>query len=78
MLGGKLRPSGFKYPLRYTAGEWPPIAGDVVVDSLGPRVLFLFYRYQREYINQSGCPDYFLGHLELFKLVESLLLSKLF
>ncbi len=36
MVGGKLRHSGFKYPLRYN-GNWPPIAGDVVVDSAAPK-----------------------------------------
>ncbi len=36
MVGGKLRHSGFKYPLRYD-GNWPPIAGDVVVDSAAPK-----------------------------------------
>jgi hypothetical protein len=36
MVGGKLRHSGFKYPLRYN-GNWPPIAEDVVVDSAAPK-----------------------------------------
>ena len=26
MVAGKLKHSGFQYPLRYTGGEWPPIA----------------------------------------------------
>jgi len=33
MVGGKLRHSGFRYPLRYEPGTWPPIAGDVIADT---------------------------------------------
>ncbi len=36
MVCGQLKPSGFTYPLRYTAGTWPPIAGDVVVNKKAP------------------------------------------
>lgn len=36
MVGGKLRHSGFTYPLRYEPGTWPPIAGDVVADTSTP------------------------------------------
>jgi hypothetical protein len=41
MVGGRLKPSGFKYPVRYVGGTWPPIAGDVTIDSAAPQ----FYGY---------------------------------
>jgi hypothetical protein len=37
MVAGRLKHSGFKYPSRYTPGEWPPIAGDVVEDPSAPK-----------------------------------------
>lgn len=60
MLGGKLRPSGFKYPLRYTAGEWPPIAGDVVVDSLAPE-FYSYFTGTKGVYQPKWLPGLFLG-----------------
>jgi hypothetical protein len=33
LVSGKLKHSGYTYPLRYAAGTWPPIAGDVIPDT---------------------------------------------
>lgn len=60
IIGGKLKPSGFKYPRRYTGGDWPPIAGDVVVD---PNALeyYSFFTGIKGVYQPKWFPGLFLG-----------------
>lgn len=60
MVAGKLRHSGFQYPLRYTAGEWPPIAGDVVPDTSAPEFHSYFNGVTAVY-QPKWIPGLFLG-----------------
>lgn len=60
MVGGRLKPSGFKYPDRYVGGTWPPIAGDVVVDSLAPEY-YGFFNGMTGTFQPKWLPGLFLG-----------------
>ena len=60
VIGGKLRPSGFTYPNRYTPGEWPPIAGDVVVDT-NALEYYSFFTGMKGVYQPKWFPGLFLG-----------------
>ena len=60
MVGGKLKPSGFKYPKRYVGGTWPPIAGDVVVDSAAPEY-YGYFNGMMGTFQPKWFPGLFLG-----------------
>ena len=60
MVGARLKHSGFKYPFRYTAGEWPPIAENVVVDSGAPEFHSYFNGLTLVY-QPKWTPGLFLG-----------------
>ena len=60
MVGGKLKPSGFKYPTRYVGGTWPPIAGDVVVDSAAPEY-YGYFNGMMGTFQPKWLPGLFLG-----------------
>ncbi len=60
MVGGRLKPSGFKYPDRYVGGTWPPIAGDVVVDSAAPE-FYGFFNGMTGTFQPKWFPGLFLG-----------------
>ena len=60
MVTGKLKHSGFQYPLRYTGGEWPPIAGDVVPDTSAPQFHSYFNGVTAVY-QPKWTPGLFLG-----------------
>ena len=68
MVGAKLKHSGFKYPLRYTAGEWPPIAANVVVDSSAPEFHSYFNGVTLVY-QPKWTPGLFLGATRVVQAV---------
>ncbi|HOI31852.1 MAG TPA: capsule assembly Wzi family protein, partial [Bacteroidales bacterium] len=60
MAIGKLHRSGFTYPSRYTPGEWPPIAGNVVPDTIGD-VVYGFFNGMVGVYQPKWTPGLFLG-----------------
>ncbi len=60
MVGGKLKHSGFDYPLRYTPGTWPPIAGDIVLDTSAP-VFHTYFNGTTGTFQPKLFPGLFLG-----------------
>jgi len=60
MVIGKLRQSGFTYPNRYTPGVWPPIAGNVVPDTIGDAIYGYFNGMIGVY-QPKWLPGLFLG-----------------
>ena len=67
VIGGKLRPSGFTYPNRYTGGEWPPIAGDVVVDT-NALEYYSFFTGMKGVYQPKWFPGLFLGASRIVQL----------
>lgn len=67
VIGGKLRPSGFTYPTRYTPGEWPPIAGDVVIDT-NSLEYFSFFTGMKGVYQPKWFPGLFLGASRIVQL----------
>jgi len=61
MVIGKLERSGFLYPRRYTPGEWPPIAGDVVPDTLGRSKYHTYVNIMQAVWQPVWTPGLFLG-----------------
>ncbi|MFN3530368.1 MAG: capsule assembly Wzi family protein [Bacteroidia bacterium] len=61
MVMGKLERSGFVYPRRYTAGEWPPIAGDVVPDTSGRSRYHTYINAMQAVYQPSITPGLFIG-----------------
>lgn len=61
MVLGRLERSGFVYPRRYTPGEWPPIAGDVVPDTLGRSQYHSYVNIMKAVWQPKWTPGLFLG-----------------
>jgi hypothetical protein len=61
MVAGKLRYSGFTYPLRYTPGEWPPVAGDVVPDTVNGDGYYGYTTSMAVVFQPKWTPGLFLG-----------------
>jgi len=60
MAIGKLRSSGFTWPDRYTPGEWPPIAGNVVPDTIGD-VIYGYFNGMVGVYQPKWTPGLFVG-----------------
>ncbi len=61
MVLGKLRRSGFMYPRRYTPGEWPPIAGNVVPDTANVANVYGYVNAMIGVYQPKWLPGLFLG-----------------
>jgi hypothetical protein len=61
MVLGKLERSGFLYPNRYTPGEWPPIAKDVLPDTLGRSKYHTYVNVIQAVWQPKWTPGLFLG-----------------
>jgi hypothetical protein len=61
LIAGKLKRSGYTYPLRYTAGTWPPIAGDVVPDTISESKYHSFTTGMTLTWQPKWTPGLFLG-----------------
>ena len=69
IVAGRLRRSGFVYPQRYTAGEWPPIAGDVVPDSIHGDAHYGFFNGMSFVYQPKWTPGLFLGASRVVQVV---------
>ncbi len=68
VVAGKLRRSGFTYPLRYTPGTWPPIAGNVEPDTINGDGFFSYITGMVGVYQPKWTPGLFLG---LIRVVQA-------
>ena len=61
MAAGRLHRSGFKWPLRYEAGTWPPIAGDVTPDTVNGTSAYAYTNTMAITWQPKWLPGLFLG-----------------
>ncbi len=61
MAAGRLNRSGFKWPLRYGADTWPPIAGDVTPDTVNGTKAYAYANTMALTWQPKWLPGLFLG-----------------
>ncbi len=61
MAAGRLHRSGFKWPLRYEQSAWPPIAGDVIPDTINGTKAYGYTNTMAVTWHPKWLPGLFLG-----------------
>ncbi len=69
MVAGKLRRSGFTYPLRFEPGEWPPIAGNVMPDTANGDSNYGYINAMAAVYQPKWLPGLFLGATRAIQVI---------